>query len=32
MNTKNLLSIAIGLGVVFGTAYLISKAWKAGQK
>jgi hypothetical protein len=32
MNKENIINIAVGLVVIFGTTYLISKAWKLGQK
>lgn len=28
---SNLIQIGIGLAVLFGTVWLISKAWKSGQ-
>ena len=31
-STKNIVGTAIGIAVLFGTVWLISKAWKAGQK
>lgn len=32
MTGKNLISIAVGAAVLFGTVWLASKAWKTGQK
>ena len=36
MQSKNLLGNAIGIaisvGVLFGTVWLVSRAWKSGQK
>jgi hypothetical protein len=36
MQTKNFLGSAIGIaisvGVLFGTVWLVSRAWKSGQK
>ena len=32
MKNENIINIAVGLAVIFGTTYLISKAWKLGQK
>jgi hypothetical protein len=32
MKKENIINIAVGLVVIFGTTYLISKAWKLGQK
>lgn len=33
MNTgKQILSVAITVGVLFGTVWVISRAWKTGQK
>ena len=32
MESKKIVSTAIGIAVLFGTVWLISKAWKAGQK
>ena len=29
--TQNVIQVAVGLAVLFGTVYLISKAWKSGQ-
>jgi len=29
--TQNVIQVAVGLAVLFGTVYLISKAWKRGQ-
>jgi hypothetical protein len=29
---KKILSMALGLGVLFGTVWLVSKAWKKGQQ
>jgi hypothetical protein len=31
METKNIVGTAIGIAVLFGTVWLISRAWKAGQ-
>lgn len=31
-NGKKLLNIGIGLAVLFGTVWVVSKAWKSGQK
>ena len=32
MDGKNLLGLGIGLAVLFGSVWVISKAWKTGQK
>lgn len=32
MDTTSLVGIAIGVGVLFATIWVISKAWKVGQK
>ena len=32
MESKNIVGTAIGVAVLFGTVWLISRAWKAGQK
>jgi hypothetical protein len=32
MESKNIVGTAIGIAVLFGTVWLISRAWKAGQK
>jgi hypothetical protein len=32
MKKENIINMAVGLLVIFGTTYLISKAWKLGQK
>ena len=32
MESKKIVSTAIGIAVLFGTVWLISRAWKAGQK
>jgi len=32
MKKENIVSLAVGLVVIFGTTYLISRAWKIGQK
>ena len=32
MKKDNIINIAVGAVVLFGTVYLISKAWKLGQK
>jgi len=32
MKNQNIINLAIGLVVLFGTTYLISKAWKLGQR
>ena len=32
MENKNIVGTAIGVAVLFGTVWLISRAWKAGQK
>jgi hypothetical protein len=29
---KKLLNLGIGLAVLFGTVWVVSKAWKSGQK
>lgn len=31
MKKENIINLAVGLVVIFGTTYLISKAWKLGQ-
>lgn len=31
-NQKNLVGVAVGIGVLFVTVWVISKAWKSGQK
>lgn len=31
METKNILGTVVGLAVLAGTVWIISKAWKAGQ-
>jgi hypothetical protein len=30
-SNQNLIQVAVGLAVLFGTVWLISKAWKKGQ-
>ena len=32
MEGRKVLSTAVGIAVLFGTVWLISRAWKAGQK
>jgi hypothetical protein len=32
MKKENIINLAVGLAVIFGTTYLISKAWKLGQR
>jgi hypothetical protein len=32
METKNIVGTVVGIAVLFGTVWLISRAWKAGQK
>jgi hypothetical protein len=32
MESKNIVGTAIGIAVLFGTVWLVSRAWKAGQK
>jgi hypothetical protein len=32
LKNQNIINLAIGLVVLFGTTYLISKAWKLGQR
>lgn len=32
MESKKIVSTAIGIAVLFGTVWLVSRAWKAGQK
>jgi hypothetical protein len=32
MEGKKVLSAVVGIAVLFGTVWLVSKAWKAGQK
>jgi hypothetical protein len=32
MESKNILGTVVGIAVLFGTVWLISRAWKAGQK
>lgn len=32
MESKNILGTVVGIAVLFGTVFLISRAWKAGQK
>jgi len=32
MEKNNFMKTAIGIAVLFGTVWLISRAWKAGQK
>lgn len=32
MNKRNVISFVIGSVMLFGTVFLISKAWKKGQK
>jgi len=32
MKKENIINLAVGAVVLFGTVYLISKAWKLGQK
>lgn len=32
METKNIAGTVVGIAVLFGTVWLISRAWKAGQK
>ena len=32
MESKNRVGTAIGIAVLFGTVWLVSRAWKAGQK
>lgn len=31
-NKSNLINIAVGIAVLFGTVWLVSKAWKKGQE
>lgn len=31
-DSKNVVGIVVGLAVLFGTVWVISKAWKSGQK
>lgn len=32
MESKNLLGYALGLAALFGTVWIVSRAWKTGQK
>lgn len=32
MESKKIVSAVVGIAVLFGTVWLVSKAWKAGQK
>ena len=32
METKNIVGTVVGIAVLFRTVWLISRAWKAGQK
>lgn len=32
MKKDNIMNMVVGLVVIFGTTYLISRAWKLGQK
>jgi hypothetical protein len=32
MESKKIISTVVGIAVLFGTVWLVSKAWKAGQK
>lgn len=32
MESKKIVGTVVGIAVLFGTVWLISKAWKAGQK
>jgi hypothetical protein len=32
MESKNIVGTVVGIAVLFGTVWLISRAWKAGQK
>jgi len=32
MESKKIISTVVGVAVLFGTVWLISKAWKSGQK
>jgi hypothetical protein len=32
MEGKKVVSVVVGLAVLFGTVWLVSKAWKVGQK
>jgi hypothetical protein len=32
MERKNIVGTVVGIAVLFGTVWLISRAWKAGQK
>jgi hypothetical protein len=32
METKNIVGTVVGIAFLFGTVWLISRAWKAGQK
>lgn len=31
-NKSNFINIAVGIAVLFGTVWLVSKAWKKGQE
>jgi hypothetical protein len=31
MESKNIVGTVVGIAVLFGTVWLISRAWKAGQ-
>lgn len=32
MKTGNIINVVVGVLILFGTVWLISKAWKIGQK
>jgi hypothetical protein len=31
-NSKNVVGFVVGLAVLFGTVWVVSKAWRSGQK